>query len=343
VIAVDILTNTMGNFTASQELALVVVPTVSGILSLLSSLYIIVIVAKSTNKRGKVYHRLLFGMSVCDFLVSLGFVFSKWPVPIDSDTNAMCNAQGFFIQLSLAVVLYNLSLATYYLLVVRYEWKENRLQKIEPYMHASALIVGLSTSLAGVFLELYNPAILWCWIASFPEGCNGEECKRGQHAVIYRWAIFYGPIWVAIFAAAAIMCAMYLTVRKQETLGNRHVFHGAEAKRKYSTKVAFQGLLYVGAFFITYVPASIARLAESISATNETNFFLVILFAITLPLQGFMNFVVYIYPRTKNKRNGHRQSSKCAAVWAWFTSIFFDEGEDEFTSEATVQSPLLQE
>jgi len=331
----------MAFLTTAQKTVLVVLPSVSGTLSVFGSLFIIVEVAKSQKKRGKVYHRLLLGMSICDFLVSIGFIFSKWPMPSDADilddfamagNLATCCAQGFLIQLSTAVVLYNLSLAMYYLLMVQYNWKESRLQKLEPYMHASAVIVGLSTAFTGLFLDLYNPAKLWCWIASFPEGCNGEGCKRGQYALIYRWAIFYGPIWGAIVAVAAIMCTMYLTVRQQETRNNTYAPEGIECNRKYSRKVAFQGMLYVGAFFITFVPATISRLVESISATHETSFFLLLMFAVTLPLQGFLNFFVYFYPRMKAKSN-NRESSKLAALLVWFTSIFV--GEDQFTAEAS--------
>jgi hypothetical protein len=45
----------------------------------------------------------------------------------------------------------------------------------------------------GIFLDLYNNADLWCWIAPYPLDCldswtyGGESnCERGDNAWIYR-------------------------------------------------------------------------------------------------------------------------------------------------------------
>jgi hypothetical protein len=87
----------------------------------------------------------------------------------------------------------NCCLAVYYLLVVGFGVSEERLRyNIEPAMHLLAVAFGLLTAIAGVFLDLYNNASLWCWIAPIPVGCDdsmryGETtCIRGNNAWIYR-------------------------------------------------------------------------------------------------------------------------------------------------------------
>jgi hypothetical protein len=87
----------------------------------------------------------------------------------------------------------NSSLAIYYLLVVKFGVSEERLRyNIEPAMHLMAVAFGLISATAGVFLDLYNNASLWCWIAPFPVGCedsrsDGETtCIRGVNSWIYR-------------------------------------------------------------------------------------------------------------------------------------------------------------
>ena len=64
---------------------------------------------------------------------------------------------------------------------------------------------------------------------------------------------------------------------------------------KKSHKIAIQGLLYVGAFFITWFFPTMTRITELV---RKENYFVIQFFDTTmLPLQGFLNFVIYIRPR----------------------------------------------
>jgi hypothetical protein len=72
-------------------------------------------------------------------------------------------------------------------------------------MHLVCLSAGAITATAGYYLELFNNADLWCWIAPLPKGCStaadshtitsfGETtitamttCERGDNAYIYRY------------------------------------------------------------------------------------------------------------------------------------------------------------
>lgn len=83
-----------------------------------------------------------------------------------------CKAQGFMVQLTVVSgPVYSGLLTLYYLLTIRYGWKEDRTKKVEPYMHALAILLGLSTAIVGLVLDLYHNAGLWCWIAPPGEIC----------------------------------------------------------------------------------------------------------------------------------------------------------------------------
>jgi len=104
-----------------------------------------------------------------------------------------CTAQGFFAQIGVSSVMYNASLSTYYLLVIRYGWPESRIVKVEPLLHAIPLIFGFATMIAGLFLQLFNYGVWDCWIAPYPLGCeeswrNGGKttCERGDNASLYQ-------------------------------------------------------------------------------------------------------------------------------------------------------------
>jgi hypothetical protein len=79
------------------------------------------------------------------------------------------------------------------MLVVKFGVTEQVLRRtVEPAMHFLALSFGFGTATSGVFLNLYNDADLWCWIAPYPVGCDDSRnydettCIRGDNASIYR-------------------------------------------------------------------------------------------------------------------------------------------------------------
>uniref|UniRef100_A0A7S2VCR2 G-protein coupled receptors family 2 profile 2 domain-containing protein n=1 Tax=Entomoneis paludosa TaxID=265537 RepID=A0A7S2VCR2_9STRA len=86
-------------------------------------------------------------------------------------------------------------------------------------MHISTFIVAFGTAFSGIFLDLYNNANLWCWIAPLPSGCDKDsnvECERGDHAHIYRWAFYFGPLWTSLVMALVFVVYIYLEVRALE-------------------------------------------------------------------------------------------------------------------------------
>jgi len=60
-------------------------------------------------------------------------------------------------------------------------------------------------------------------------------------------------------------------------------------------RVANQALWYVAAFYLTFLFPTINRVVEQV--TSQTYFPLVFLHAITKPMQGLLNYLVYIRPR----------------------------------------------
>lgn len=273
--------------------------------------------AERKKKLSTTYNRLVLGMSICDAFVSCCFFLTSWPIPAGTPgvygavgTQGTCIAQGFFSQFSLAVVMYNAMLALFYLFKIRYQWRDKFIStKVEPFMHAFALIVGIGTSSAGVALDLYNNDIWECWISPMPLDCkeswshHGEStCVRGDNASLYRWVFYYAPLWFAIVFVTVVMFLVYRAVvtveKKVEKYGYR--------ERKHSKQVAQQGFWYCGAFYITWIFPTITRLTQLI--THGAPYPLVLVTALFVPLQGFFNCLVYIHPRYKRTREGARSS-----------------------------------
>jgi hypothetical protein len=261
----------------------------------------------------KVYHRLLFVMSVGDILFSFMYVLSSWPVPQDdpyapwlsAGTTATCTAQGFISQLFGASTFYNAYLAVYYVLVVRYNWPERKIAKLEMVAHAFAVLFGLSTSVSALFMDLYNSVGLWCWIESIPIGCEDPElCERGRPAKAYQYYFWYVWIWASFGIVVIAMFMLWWAVRKQFQTTNKYgeatIARPADSsmstgtgtqvrrrlkKNKTTSMVRTQAFLYLAAYFFTNLTNIINQIFIKVDKSiNVYPIFLVIV--IFLPLQG---------------------------------------------------------
>jgi len=174
----------------------------------------------------------MLSMSSSDFIVSGAWFCTTWPIPrdelqIDDPSERLygnvgnqqtCTAQAFFIQLGIVTPFYNAILALYYYLTIRREWKEEEFKcRVEYAGHFLSIAWGLGTAIAGLVMDLFNNSGVWCWIAPYPSGCgdgpNQDPCVRGENASTYRWAFYYGPLWVMIFLVALFMSLVYAYVR----------------------------------------------------------------------------------------------------------------------------------
>lgn len=224
----------------SQQLTLALVPKFSALLSLAGSVWILVEVLTEGRKIRNVYNRLLAMMAIYDIIESCFNFASTWPIPkgtenvwMPSGTTSTCVAQGFFLQFSLGVPLYNACLSLYYLLIIRYGVSEERIQKrIEPAMHGIVFLVAGGTAFSAVALNLFNNANLWCWIAPLPLDCKDSlrypadeaNCERGDNAWLYRWLFYFIPLWICIAISIVATFMFYCSVKKREaaTFHYRH-------------------------------------------------------------------------------------------------------------------------
>ena len=192
---------------------LAITPKPFALFSILGSVCIMKYVRSSDKRRESIYHRLLLGLSVYDFVGSAAILVGTWAIPRDtsgvymaSGTQGTCSAQGFFVQMGIGTPLYNASLSLYYFLVIMLGWNERKMRKIEVWLHAVPNVITIGTSIAGAtilntegHMGLYHNSNLWCWIAP------------PAHPA-YRLIFYYGPVWACIAIATFSMCAIYYHV-----------------------------------------------------------------------------------------------------------------------------------
>ena len=343
------------NLSDNQRKWLAITPKLTASISFFSTIFIIWDVLRSKTKRDHTYHQFIVALSICDLLIALGTFMSTWPIPATeegiwgaSGTQQTCTTQGFFLQFTITAPLYNGSLSLYYLLMITFNWSERRLKRMRVWVHVSILAFGVATSVAGLFLGLYNSANLWCWIASSPSGCvetiaspPGEDstCQRGDNAnSLFRWVFYYVPLWIVIAFSTLAMFLTWLSLKekgKQAENVLRMSFCNEDSNRlldklrrkERERNVLIQCLFYLTAFYMTWVCPTALRVKQSTSGTPS--FGLLLCVGIFLPLQGFFNVLVYLRPRFQQykKRNRGRRS---IISYDGLRSIFIEHaGEEE--------------
>jgi hypothetical protein len=99
---------------------------------------------------------------------------------------ATCEAQGFFMQLSLTgTPLYTLSLAIFYLCVIKYEMPDETFRKkVEPYLHLITNLWAWSTALFALLSGSIHSSTddSSCYINASPLDCLDDpnvDCVQG--------------------------------------------------------------------------------------------------------------------------------------------------------------------
>jgi len=290
-------------------------------------------------------------MSVYEIMFSLNYVFQPFLLPKATSkrvyaigTDASCNALGFWSQFSLSALLYNGLLSHYFLLTIRFGWKEDAFAKwIEPLMHMFAIGFPMVTAIAGSVLGVYHEVGLGmaCWVDNYPKGCDlpgsSVKCKSSMVA----W-VFGGSILIFVVVSLSINnLIIYFHVRstmaksqrrswtrvveRSGELASSAVNHApaVDSKVKRVRAVATQAFLYVAAFVLSYVWTGVLRNLESAGYTREdeaTLFPLLVLQALFEPIQGWFNLLVYVRPRYMQARTKFGAETR----WWCFRKALFE-------------------
>mmetsp|Transcript_9988 Transcript_9988/g.18140 ORF Transcript_9988/g.18140 Transcript_9988/m.18140 type:complete len:797 (-) Transcript_9988:447-2837(-) len=273
-----------GASTETKKVVLAWLPRVMAMLSVLGSSFIIYDALSSKKNRQKVLYQLMIALSISDILGSCAYALTTLPTPANTfmygakGNDATCVAQGFFIQLGTISCYINVSVAVYYLLVIKMGRTERQMKKARIWLFTCPILIGLTFAFAGI--PFYGNTILWC---------NTTENWWPEV-----------PVAIAILLATAIMATVCWDVYQKEKASSRWRISGVEgtARNKLSEQVFWQSFWYLMAFYFTWPPYLVLQYLLASRNTKVFTMYGLILTAGTMvPLQGFWNAFVYIRPR----------------------------------------------
>lgn len=222
-------------------------PRTSGTVSFLSSLAIMIDVAgKHRRKRGTTTTtrannsgsrssknnnsntglKLLFMISLFDLFYSAAWALVDVPVPVDNKTpfslyargnQASCIAQGFFLQLGITGMMFQVSLSTYYVMVICHNKTEYHLGKVRKWFYLP-LVPGLALAFAGI--PFYTFDGFSCYIAVPPFSDSYKPI----------WFFLIVPIALVILYCTAAMVYICVTVWKETRGSSRWGFTAASSR-----------------------------------------------------------------------------------------------------------------
>jgi len=224
------------------------------------------------------------------------------------------------------------------LLILDQKWTKQRFYKIEPFLHTTALTWGISTSIAGVALELFNPSGWSCWIARQPDDCvsswkKGEaepNCYRGDNAEYYVWIFFYAPLWIVIASITFCMAKVYWTVLQEEKQNRASIIEEQnesiegqnepiEGQNEPKPKKIRDGLPIAPACtLVLFISHGLCPpfLSSLLSVTIKFPPALIFIAALLIPTQGFFNLVIYTLPTfAKFRKQDYLQNQYLVLVW----------------------------
>jgi hypothetical protein len=247
----------------------------------------------------------MVSLSVWDVLFSFFFAFlSSWPVPEGTVWGSMgnqtsCTAQGFLVHFFATFsTLTNATLAVTYLLIVRYSWTEERLRRSQPILlFLVPFCIAVIVTIPPLIYDAYNFGGLYlCFIQASPLGCDDEDsatpCERGANAKFLS-SLSLVPIVIANIISIGSMILLYRTILHKERARDQYRPGGSlELDRRLSRRVAMQGIYFSGAYVLTWFCFYVFFVLAAIGV--QPSYWMQIIAGFYLPLQGFLNAIVYL-------------------------------------------------
>ena len=310
-----------------QELTALCISWVSASLSITGSVCIVYLIVFRQRKSLETdpFRRLMVAMCVCDVIHSFWLLWQGILLPRETSPRAFaignratCSMLGFFAQFGFSVAFYNGMISFHHLLTIRHGLTPSQIaSRYEPYMHGLSIFWPLTTAIIGVSLGAFNENFVgpMCWFANYPQGCETDPLQPCR-VFILGYVTTGGPVGVIFICIAINMLRIYWHVRSTLSRGATRSLDSVSSvdttsspptSNPYTTQiqqVAAQAYLFVFVFCLTFCFGFLNQSLEaSVDGTvenpwDERNIFpTIVLHQLFYPLQGFLNFFVFVRPR----------------------------------------------
>lgn len=289
-------------------------------LSIIGSIWVVTEILRDKRKRSMCYHRLTFAISFFNLLAAIWFFIGERAQKETAVLNhersdwahgnaTTCRMSGFSIYLgTLAIPCYNAALAIYYYLAVCCGWEEERIKKdFERYVHYLIGPVSLIIAIIPLFFDLYGVFYTYCYVVD-----------NNLHPNFAAQDIFELLTLVTVFLSGCIMAICLILL-----ISHRHSSRIMRIPEFERTSTGIQMIaLYTASFVVSwFVPVGFIGQTILFVRTGfrfgwipkDYNLLYVamVYLVIAPPSQGFLNWVIYLWPRFRKCRE---ESGSCCVI-----------------------------
>ena len=296
----------------AKRAALVWVPRVMAILSIIGSSVIIFDILHHRQRRAKMFGQLMVLLSSFDLLASIAYSLTSLPTPAEDyvygsrGTYTACQIQGFFIAMGGVACYTNVSLAFYYYFMLVRGWSEKKItRQARTWLIAIPLVIGFAFAFAGI--PFYETHDLWC-------------ANTGLY-----WP--EAPILLAIVVASVVMITICVHVYRNEKMTSKYTTAsggGRRQKRSKTSMVLSQSISYLTSFYLVW-PPYVALQWSWAAGVSYNNYWLILIAGSLVPLQGFCNCITYLRPRLKHRKIARRSSEYVKGFWEFLGFRYVSE------------------
>merc|ERR1740124_1358875 len=260
-------------------------------------------------------------MNISDLIsTSILHVIGTWFVPKgtafwSAGNEHTCDIQGWSIALFMNYAVgYNAALSIVFLLIVCYSWSEEDFREWSyVILCSSPLLVTLLLIPCLRYYKYMNYGEGWaCYFTPSPPFCSvtpGMECNEDNLGIYKYYQLLAGCILFVSSSIIIYACVgLFLVARQSDerVSAYRRSTHG---NYETSNRVAVSGLLYSGGNLLVVLPLLIHFIGYLAKVIGDSFFWTFVDFqgAIFMPLQGFLNALVFFRPKYLEYKEAKRK------------------------------------
>jgi hypothetical protein len=189
---------------------------------------------------------------------------------------------GWMFQAGQISIYYNVALSTYFLLVIKHDWSDQRLQRISKYAHTGLVGVGLVLAFASI--PFHEPNYRWCYVAWPPI----------ETSYVPGLVFFLAPVGLCILVITILTIQLVHYVYKVDKRSKAKSFQKTAGK-SMASRTFWQSLWYLGAFCLVWP----VMFSTFVLEPTPHNFWFFIAGSVLGPSQGMSPFCAWLDVKLK--------------------------------------------
>jgi len=220
---------------------------------------------------------LQFPMALLSLMLVVSIFMSNYDAPMFMGNDSTCQLDGFLIHIGLwGAVSIDAVLSLSYLLMIKCEWKEEQLRRLEMWPHFVIWPLVLGSGIYLLLTRSFEPSPMGCWILE----CDNPVCEHEKYGAMLTKSMTHIMGIAYLVFSVYVMCAVSKFARQTNQAGY---------------VLARRGLCFAGGIVVLQMPNVITLILSFVFNMEPIRN----LSTSTFGLAGCFNMLVFLMYRRK--------------------------------------------